>query len=174
MAQATQTAVDAAVARLESLLAELGGAANSRLREKASELVGVLMELYGDGLDRMIGIVRASNDAPALLDRFAEDKLVASLLLVHGLHPVDAETRVRRALDRLARRLDSHRLVLSQVSGGVARVRVEPAGQARRPLSASLAGAVERAVLDAAPDAVETVEVEGAALAGPLVQITIP
>ena len=32
-----------------------------------------------------------------MLDRFSRDDLVASLLLLHGLHPVDFDTRVHTA-----------------------------------------------------------------------------
>ena len=43
-----------------------------------------------------------------LLDRLADDELVASLLLVHGLHPTTSTTRVERALDGVRPYLGSH------------------------------------------------------------------
>ena len=36
-----------------------------------------------------------------MLDRFSRDELVASLLMLHGLHPVDFDTRVRKAVETL-------------------------------------------------------------------------
>ena len=149
--------VDEAVARIEALLDGF------REREKAEELVQALMEVYGAGLERILAIVRDSGEA--VLERMADDKLVASLLLIHGLHPIDAETRIRRALERIGKRLPQpDALELVTVTGGVARVKVNNG-------AAPLAELVERALRDAAPE-VEHVEIEGAARAGGLVQIT--
>ena len=53
------------------------------------------MELHGAGLDRLMEIVaQAGASGYALMDDFAGDDLVASLLLLYGLHPHDLETRV--------------------------------------------------------------------------------
>ncbi|HEX2268790.1 MAG TPA: hypothetical protein VHH35_04625, partial [Pyrinomonadaceae bacterium] len=47
-------------------------------------------------------IVAGEGDQTAsLLDKIAGDRLVASLLLLYGIHPSSLETRVRQALDRL-------------------------------------------------------------------------
>ena len=43
-----------------------------------------------------------------MLNRLAADDLVASLLLVHGLHPHDVHRRVSDALDRVRPYLGSH------------------------------------------------------------------
>ena len=43
-----------------------------------------------------------------MAERLATDDLVASLLLVHGLHPHDAHRRVSDALDRVRPYLGSH------------------------------------------------------------------
>ena len=43
-----------------------------------------------------------------MAERLATDDLVASLLLVHGLHPHDVERRVSDALDRVRPYLGSH------------------------------------------------------------------
>lgn len=140
--------VDRTVQRIEELVEAQPG---------AGELVQSLLELYGEGLSRMVGILREAG-AAEVLDRLSEDKLVASLLLLHGLHPVAVEARVERALRRVERRLESHRLVLEGVTEGLARVRVEHNGGGAPP--ASLAAAIEQAVAEFAPD-LERVEIEG-------------
>ena len=89
--------------------------------------------------------------------RLAEDKLVSSLLLLHGLHPEPVETRIREALHRVERRLDGHRVRLEEIAEEVARVRVELNGGA--PPS-TLAAAIERAIAECAPD-IAGVEIEG-------------
>lgn len=152
-------AVDEAVARVEALLDEFAQAPDPKARRRAEELVRVLMEVYGAGLARILELVREAGDD--LADRLADDKLIGSLLLAHGLHPVDAETRVRRALARLERRLEGGRLVLESASEGAVLVRLEGVnGQ-----GAALAEAVERAVREVAPE-IERVEIEGAAACG--------
>ena len=62
--------------------------------------MGCLVELYGAGLATIVAILGADRDAgPRLLDALAADPLVESLLLVHDLHPLDADARIRRALE---------------------------------------------------------------------------
>ena len=65
--------------------------------------VQALLELYGAGLERIVRQVGKSS-ASAL----ATDQLVEHLLLVHGLHPVSVEDRVRAALDGVRPYLGSH------------------------------------------------------------------
>ena len=121
------------------------------------------MQLYGAGLARTLEILGPENAA-----RIAEDKLVGSLLLLHGLHPVDASTRVAEALRRLQRRLDGHNLCLEEFTDGRARVRVVLNG-GKPP--ASLAATIERAISESAPD-MASVEIEGLPAVQPaLVQI---
>ena len=71
--------------------------------ERAQQLVREVVGLYGAGLER---IVRAGDAGFA--ERLATDDLVASLLLVHGLHPHDVHRRVSDALDRVRPYLGSH------------------------------------------------------------------
>ena len=124
---------NATVGQIEAALDELG-AADPAFRERAEELIRLLMQLYGAGLARTLELLGPENGA-----RIAEDKLIGSLLLLHGLHPVDASTRVAEALRRLQRRLDGHSLRLEELTDGRARVRVMLNG-GRPP--ASLAAAI--------------------------------
>jgi len=80
-----------------------GAAAYDRAQQLVREVVG----LYGAGLER---IMRMAGDprAGGLAERLATDDLVASLLLVHGLHPHDVHRRVSDALDRVRPYLGSH------------------------------------------------------------------
>ncbi len=91
--------------RIQTLLdaSSSGGAA---ARERAEQLVREVTDLYGAVLERMMDVALAAD--PGLADRFAADDLVASLLLVHGLHPYDVERRVADALDSVRPYLGSH------------------------------------------------------------------
>ena len=72
--------------------------------ERAQQLVREVVGLYGAGLERIMLLAQD----PALTERLATDDLVASLLLVHGLHPHDVRRRVSDALDRVRPYLGSH------------------------------------------------------------------
>ena len=146
------TEVDRTVGELDELIEELGRS-DPRLREGAESAIRLLLQLYGAALARAIEIV-----GPDTAAQLAEDKLLGSLLLLHGLHPVDAATRIGTALQRLERRLDGHRVRLVRISGDVATVRVEVDGGATPP--SSLAAAIERAVVECAPE-IAAVEVDG-------------
>jgi hypothetical protein len=137
--------------RVEELLGVLLGGPG---REPAEELVRELMNLYGEGLARIAGILRVRE--PALLDELAGDGLLAGLLVLHDLHPHDAGTRVRRALDRLG--TDAEFL---GINDGVARLR--RAGSRGCGSSASDA-LLETALFDAAPELTGVEMTEPAAL----------
>lgn len=71
--------------------------------ERAQQLVREVVGLYGAALERIV----QAGDA-GFVERLATDDLVASLLLVHGLHPHDVHRRVSEALDRVRPYLGSH------------------------------------------------------------------
>jgi hypothetical protein len=87
--------------QLDGLIQAIESFADPAARANAREAIQMLMELHGAGLERILEIV-AVGDAPAgaIIDRFARDDLVGSLLLLYGLHPLDLDTRVRQALDK--------------------------------------------------------------------------
>lgn len=151
--------------RIETLLDEINAQADPAARAKAEELVRLLMELYGAGLRRLLEIVdqEGGEIADRLFDRVAGDNLVASLLLLHGLHPLDLETRVRRALDKVRPHLGSHGgdVTLLGVERGVVHLRLEGTCHGCPSSLVTMKLAIERAIEEAAPE-VAGIEVEGA------------
>ena len=113
------------------------------------------------------GTDHADRRRPGLAERLATDDLVASLLLVHGLHPHDVRRRVSDALDRVRPYLGSHGgdVDLLDVADGPegATVRLRFAGSCKScPSSAvTLEFAVEDAIRAAAPE-VSSIEVVAA------------
>jgi Fe-S cluster biogenesis protein NfuA/nitrite reductase/ring-hydroxylating ferredoxin subunit len=144
--------------RIQTLLdaTSSGGAV---ARERAEQLVREVVELYGAGLSRIMAAVGDRADS-GTLDRLVDDDLVASLLLVHGLHPHDLRRRVSDALDRVRPYLGSHGgdVHLRDIAGDT--VRLEFAGSCKScPSSAvTLELAVEDAIRAAAPE-VSSIEV---------------
>ena len=162
--------------RVEALLAELRTRAGPQAVDTAEELVGCLVELYGAGLSAIVAILGADPDAgPRLLDALAGDPLVESLLLVHDLHPLDADTRIDRALERLRPRLGSHAGVIEYLGvddQGVVRLRLTASGHGCGSSSAPVAQTIEEAVTEAAPEVAGVhVEEVAAPAEAPLLQI---
>ena len=79
--------------RIQTLL-DASAAGGSVAQERAEQLVREVTDLYGAGLERMMRMAVSAN--PELAETFTRDDLVASLLLVHGLHPHDIERRFKR------------------------------------------------------------------------------
>ena len=150
------------VARMESLLEEIEALEDPTARSKAAEVVGVLLDLYGEGLARMMETVAGGEEREKNFDAFAEDELVSHLLLLHGLHPLDLETRVAGALEEVRPYLHSHggNVELLGIEGGVARLRMEGSCNGCPSSTMTLKLAIEEAIERAAPD-LEGIEAEG-------------
>jgi Fe-S cluster biogenesis protein NfuA/nitrite reductase/ring-hydroxylating ferredoxin subunit len=144
--------------RIQTLL-DATSAGGAVARERAEQLVREVVELYGAGLSRILDAVGDQAD-PSMLDRLVADDLVASLLLVHGLHPHDLHRRVSDALDRVRPYLGSHGgdVHLLDIVGDT--VQLQFAGSCKScPSSAvTLELAVEDAIRAAAPE-VSSIEV---------------
>ncbi|HEV2088846.1 MAG TPA: NifU family protein [Cryptosporangiaceae bacterium] len=95
--------------KIEALLDDVAETGDTVAVEASAELARLLMEFYGAGLARIVEALRA--DGPhgeELLGKLTGDRLVASQLILHGLHPEDTETRVLGALERVRPFLGSH------------------------------------------------------------------
>jgi len=150
------------VARVDSLLEELETLPDPLARQTATEVVEALLDLYGEGLARLVGYV-AEHDDGALAEALAGDELVGHLLLLHGLHPMPLAARVQQALDGVRPYLDSHGgdVELLGVDEGVVRLRLEGSCSGCPSSAVTLKHAIEDAIHKAAPD-VERIEADGA------------
>jgi hypothetical protein len=63
------------VGRMETLLEEVESLEDPHARAKAAEVVGVLLDLYGDGLARMMEMVAQGEDGERNFEAFAGDEL---------------------------------------------------------------------------------------------------
>jgi len=148
--------------RIELLL-EASAAAGPVARERAEELVRLVVELYGAGLERLMDLAYdAGALSDELLDAMAGDALVSSLLLVHGLHPYGVEERVERALEEVRPYLGSHggdvRLV-EVTDEGVVHLEMLGSCDGCGSSAATLEDAVEGAIRTAAPE-IQAIELD--------------
>jgi Fe-S cluster biogenesis protein NfuA/nitrite reductase/ring-hydroxylating ferredoxin subunit len=149
----------AQVARVEALLEDLDGMQDRVARAKATEVLQALLELYGEGFGRIVAVVADHDSDGAMAELLAGDELVAHLLLLHGLHPVPVEQRVREALEGVRPYLESHGgdVELLGVDDGVARLRLEGSCSGCPSSAITLKLAIEKAIHEAAPDVDEVV-----------------
>ena len=160
---AEELSPDDLVQRVQDLTERLEGVADPAAREAGESLVAAVMELYGEGLERIVrALDEAGPQAAALRERIIDDGVVASLLLIHGLYPVELETRVQQALDGVRPYMHSHGgdVELLSLEDGVARLRLEGSCQGCPASSATLEQAIRQAIEEAAPDLLG-LEVEG-------------
>jgi hypothetical protein len=101
-------------ARIDTLIEASGPG-----RAVAEELVGLVSDLYGAGLDRLLDLLRERGALTGdVVEAIAGDGLVSAILLVHNLHPEDPATRVAKAVSGLGG------VALVGVSGDVATLRL--------------------------------------------------
>jgi Fe-S cluster biogenesis protein NfuA len=153
--------------RIDELLSALrsGGAQSSPADPAATaeELVGLLVGLYGEGLEHIVATLAERGETGAsILAALTDDPLVESLLLLHDLHPLGVDERVQQALDRVRPYLGSHAggVQYLGVFNGTARLRLEGSCDGCPSSTVTVKLAIEGAVLDAAPEVSEVV-VEG-------------
>ncbi len=164
MQEASKKEFQQRLGRAEELIAALEAAPDPTTREQVRELIQTLLDLHGAGLERVLSVVYDSGPGgSAMIDELSRDQLVSGLLLLHGLHPLDLETRVRNAIEEVKPRLGLH-------GGSVDLLGVSPEGRVQLKLQGNchecpssrltLRFSIEEALYAAAPD-LTGLDVEG-------------
>lgn len=142
--------------RIEHLLEELRASADPRSFDRVEELLRLISDLYGAGFSRVVELAQAS--APDMVGVMVGDELVASLLLVHGLHPDALEHRVEAALAKVRPLLAAHggdvELLEIDADAGAVHLRLLGSCDGCPSSAVTLQSAVETAIMEAAPEIV--------------------
>jgi Fe-S cluster biogenesis protein NfuA len=143
------------VQRIGELVQNLETIADPAARAAAKELVQVLMDLHGAGLERILEIVFQSGDSGArVIDELGADSLVSSLLVLYGLHPESLQTRVEQKLKQIRSTL--HKMGASaelvSVNGGDVHLWISVEGHTCGSSKSTMRTTVEEAMYEAAPD----------------------
>lgn len=135
--------------RIEQLLAELQGACGPGAWAMVEELVHRIVQLYGNGLRRVLETVGSEREAELF-----SDELLSSLFLLHGLHPQSTEERVRIAVARVESSLSSRTrsVRLLAVSEDEVHLEVDFREGAEGRARQGLESAIQRMVEEAAPE----------------------
>ncbi|MBV9804643.1 MAG: NifU family protein [Solirubrobacterales bacterium] len=156
--------VEQLVERVQGLQAQLESSPDSATRELADQLIAAVVQMYGAGLERILdSLLEAGPEGERIVAALPADRLVATLLLIHGRHPVALEQRVQDALDSVRPYMESHggNVELLSLENGVARIHLQGSCSDCSASSVTLELAIKQALEEAAPD-LEGLEVEGA------------
>ena len=145
------------VARVQELQARLDAASDLATQEDSDERL-----LPAECQAVVVAEPGGLRVQQALADVILKDPDVASLLLIHDLHPVPLETRITEALEKVRPYMESHggNVELISLEEGVARIRLEGSCSDCKASSATLELAIKQALEEAAPD-LWGLEVEG-------------
>ena len=143
------------IQKIEGLVARIRAATDPETRDAALNLVETLLTFHAAGIDRMMEITSEAGDTGwRIIDEFGRDELVNHLLILHGLHPLDLDTRVREALAEVRPYLQSHggNVELVEVAGNVVQLRLIGSCHGCPSSAVTLKTAIEKAIYERAPD----------------------
>ena len=149
--------------RIQELIARIDDVPDPSSRAMLEECIGSLLRFYGQGLARILDFVGgAGPHGQEIYDRLVNDAAVRGLLLIHDLHPVPLETRLREALDTVRPYMESHggNVELLSLEEDVARLGLRGHCQTCPSSSVTLELAIRGAIEEACPDLMG-IEVEG-------------
>lgn len=147
-------------AELERLLDELRELASPAAWQRIEQALRIATAVYGAGLAHALEHATAAGANVAELSRLVDaDELLGSLLVLHGLHPMDTAARVRRTADALRAELGCElEIVEASRERAVVRATGSLGGGAMSPRVAE--GVIRRAIEAAAPE-VAAIEIVG-------------
>ncbi len=151
------------VRKLGELVTRFDEMPESPQKAAGKELVQLLMDVHGQGLERVMELIFESRETgSALIDRLGRDEVAGGLLLLYSLHPDAFETRVRSAVDRIRPRLRklSCSIELVTAENGRVRVQLDKGGHSCGSSTRELQAIVEDGMYEMAPD-VASLEILG-------------
>jgi Fe-S cluster biogenesis protein NfuA/nitrite reductase/ring-hydroxylating ferredoxin subunit len=149
--------------RIQDLIGKIGALPDVQARELLQECLQSVLMLHEEGLARMMLLIRNAGAAGReVSEALLKDKLVRGLLLIHSLHPVSLEKRLKEALDKVRPYMESHggNVELIALENDHARLRLEGTCKSCPSSSVTMELAVRQAVEEACPDLLGF-EVEG-------------
>ncbi len=151
-----RSGVTQATDRVAQLIGALETLPDQSAASMARELVQLVLELHGSALATMLQAV-AESDRAGALDVLLTDEAVEGVLLLHGLHPADFESRVGGALHRLHPHLALHGVKVESLECAGEAVRMNfalvEATRYREDSAETIRREIEAALRAAAPDA---------------------
>jgi len=149
--------------QLSSLVEELEQYPDTSAREKALDLVQIILKLHGEALRRILATFESLPMKSDIYARMLGDEVIRAILTIHDLLPEELEGRVAKAIEELRPFLISQGcdVKLLGVDDGRALLRLIRSGKGAPPVAA-LKLEIEKVLDVAAPD-LRGIEIEGMA-----------
>jgi Fe-S cluster biogenesis protein NfuA len=149
--------------RVDKMLQDVERWHDPEARARTKEIVQTLMEFHGAGVERILEKIADLGPAgQTLIDSLAKDDLIANLLLLYGLHPLELEDRVQAALEKTRPYLHSHggNVELLGINEGIVHLRLQGSCHGCPSSAQTLRQTIEEAIHESAPD-IAGIHVEG-------------
>jgi hypothetical protein len=126
MSEASAKALRSCLQRMQTAMAALDEIGDATARSVAKDLVDALLDLHGIALAKTMTVVTNDESGRALAERLAADDYVAATMLLHGLHPEDPETRLRKKIKEMRPHwgVRGFRVDLAEVSASSAKAHI--------------------------------------------------
>ncbi|MBA2731711.1 MAG: Rieske 2Fe-2S domain-containing protein [Acidobacteria bacterium] len=149
--------------QLSSLVGELEQYPDTEAREKALDLVQIILKLHGEALRRILATFESLPLKSDIYARMLGDDVIRAILTVHDLLPEELEARVAKAIEELRPFLISQGCDVKFLSvvDGRAQLRLMRSGKGAPPVAA-LKLEIEKVLDVAAPDLLG-IDIEGMA-----------
>jgi|HubBroStandDraft_4_1064222.scaffolds.fasta_scaffold293638_2 hypothetical protein len=142
------------IERIEGLIHRLEAIPDAAQRNEMRELLQAVLELHAAALESMLAIVSEVGDPESRLsEALLRDPLVASVLLLHGLHPQDLDARVRGAIEKAQGVLRGYGARVTFVGAPGRNVRLEVRGVDAGHTAKAVRAVLEAEIYETAPDA---------------------
>jgi Fe-S cluster biogenesis protein NfuA/nitrite reductase/ring-hydroxylating ferredoxin subunit len=143
--------------RIRKLLERIEALPYPGAKELMQECMEAVLAFYGQGLSRILQVVDGAGPyGQRVYQDLIHDDVINGLLLIHDLHPLDLETRLRGALDKVRPYLRSHggNVELISLENDVAKLRLQGTCKSCASSSVTLELAIRHAIEQACPDLV--------------------
>jgi len=151
------------IQQIGDLVQELDTIADPELRARTKNLVQLILDLHAAGIERTLEVIATNEDVgQRMIDDLGRDPLVSSLLVLYGLHPLDIDARIARAVEKLVPKIRKNggELELESSQNGFVKLRVRVTAHGCGSPAKTLKSMIEDAIYEAAPD-INGLQIEG-------------
>jgi Fe-S cluster biogenesis protein NfuA/nitrite reductase/ring-hydroxylating ferredoxin subunit len=151
--------------RIEELVEQIERFQDPAMRSLLAESMEAVLTLHSSGLQRIFDLIdQTEGGAVDVRKALLEDDFIKGLLVMHGLHPDDLETRLYKALGKIKPYMDSHggSVEILSLENGKATLKLEGSCDGCPSSATTLELGIKQAIEEECPDLID-LEVKGVA-----------
>jgi Fe-S cluster biogenesis protein NfuA/nitrite reductase/ring-hydroxylating ferredoxin subunit len=151
--------------RIEGLVEQIEKFQDPAMRSLLAESMEAVLTLHSSGLQHIFDLINQTDgSADDVKKNLLADDFIKGLLVMHGLHPDDLETRLYKALDKIKPYMDSHggNVDVLSIENGVATLELQGHCDGCPSSATTLELGIKQAIEEECPDLID-LEVKGVA-----------